>query len=112
MIRTKNYLVFLAVPIYKDEETDKWTFQRPEFGLEIFKGKPCTTRWLFDWILDIGYLSIWRKAIDLKKFPTPDCTCSHGRGYQEQWMHTAGCPMSEDVYDYETRTQHLRREGQ
>ena len=63
MFTTDNYLIFWTViPIECDEDTGKLCFIRPKFKLEILKGKPCTTRWLYDWILQVGWITVMRKA--------------------------------------------------
>lgn len=63
MIVTKNYRIFYSFPpFYHDEETGKLRFIRPKFRLDILKGKPCPTRWLYDWILDVGWLTVMRKS--------------------------------------------------
>jgi hypothetical protein len=65
MINTKNYLIFFSlIPFGRDENTGKLEFIRPKFGLEILKGKPCVTRWLFDWILSVGWLTVMRRAAE------------------------------------------------
>jgi hypothetical protein len=51
---------FFPFPV--DEETGKRVFLPMKFGFELLKGKPCPTRWLYDWILDLGWLHIYYKA--------------------------------------------------
>ena len=71
MKNTKNYLIFFSlIPFGLDENTGKPSFIRPKFGLEILKGKPCVTRWLYDWILSVGWFTIMRKAAEQSVQPT------------------------------------------
>ena len=49
IINTKNYIVH-------------GFFVPNKFGYRSFKGRPCTTRWLYDWMLDLGPIVIFKKA--------------------------------------------------
>lgn len=37
-----------------------WRWSWPKFGLTRYKGKPCPTRWLYDWILYLGVVAIFK----------------------------------------------------
>jgi len=63
MINTKKYRIFISELFYWDENSGEFCFVRPEFSLSIYKGKVCSTRWLYDWILCVGWVTIMRKAI-------------------------------------------------
>ena len=52
---------FMLFPFYKDEEIRKIIFARPKFKFENLRKKPCSTTWLYEWIFDFGYLTIFKK---------------------------------------------------
>lgn len=69
MIDTKKYKIFYCFPPFGlDEDSDKFKFIWPKFSLKILKNKPCTTHWFYDWILDIGWIYIFRKSIYYKDY--------------------------------------------
>jgi hypothetical protein len=47
---------------YNETLTGTVHFWKPKFKLEILKGKPCVTVWLYDWILDFGYFHIMART--------------------------------------------------
>jgi len=58
----KWMITYCLFPIMKDLNTGRIEFIHPKLGLKVFKGTPCVTQWLYDWILDLGYIHIWRKS--------------------------------------------------
>jgi len=63
MINTKRFLIFVYLfPIFRDEISGKFVFIKPKFHLEVLKGTPCQTHWLYDWILSVGWITVMRKV--------------------------------------------------
>lgn len=62
MWRNKKWMVTYFYPISRDLDTGNLSFNMPKFSFTLLKGKPCPTRWLYDWFFSIGYISIWKRA--------------------------------------------------
>lgn len=59
MGRYRTYLTL--VPFFRDFDS-RMILIKPSFRFRKFKGTPCVTEWLYDWILHLGYLSIHRRS--------------------------------------------------
>ena len=58
-----RYKIFITwFPFIRDLNEGGLFFIKPRFGKTVLKGTPCKTNWLYDWILHLGYLSIYRKS--------------------------------------------------
>ena len=58
-----KYKIYVTwIPIYNDEIEGGLKFLKPKFGYTNYTDKPCSTNWYYDWILSLGYISIYKKS--------------------------------------------------
>ena len=63
-IETKNYQVWFNFPfVARDEETDKWGVWNilPRFKFCDERKKKDYVMRYYEWMLDLGYISVWKK---------------------------------------------------
>jgi len=94
-MKIKGYFIYWSPLVYKEIESGEIIFCRPELRFTNFKNRPCETRWLFDWILRFGWLTVMKNAPEHVPQPTPNCTCEFGSGWLERWHHSGNCKMRE-----------------
>ena len=47
------------VGLWRDECDGSWYWDWPKFSFTSYRGRPgCVTRWLYDWWLDLGVVSV------------------------------------------------------
>ena len=51
-------LFWRIVGLWRDECDGSWHWAWPKFAFKSYVGQPCVTRWLYDWWLDLGIVSI------------------------------------------------------
>ena len=62
MSRNRYRIHVTPFPFVKDLNEGGTVFIRPRFQFDRLKGTPCVTEWLYDWILQMGYLSVYRRS--------------------------------------------------
>lgn len=62
MINTKRWLIIICWPIYRDMDNGKLGINYPKLKITHYKNKPCVTKWLYDWTLDLGLVWIGKKV--------------------------------------------------
>ena len=43
---------------WRDKCDGSWHWSWPKFALVCYRGRPCVTRWLYDWWVDLGVVSV------------------------------------------------------
>lgn len=95
-MKIKKYEFYGGLPFYFDVNEQKIGYKKFQFNFEYLKNKPCQTRWLYDWILRFGWMTIMKSAPEHIKVPTPECTCGWGNGWLELWHHASNCQMNKE----------------